>query len=1174
MRLRLLPGRLNTTLHRSALPEGRASRMLNCSTARGIWERDTRYRRVQEPPEATITGEACSGLLAPDSASSMARSGSTVAWTSPGNAIPPDGTFATAAMGVGAKTQALTITDFASTGLTSGLVLTRLRLQVLARATSTGDAPVEVVDDLVQLTIDGAPVGGNSATLTALPSTAAVREYEMDPDALGITAAMIVANRIGAVVGYKATPETGYDTEDFSITYAAEGQGFEEDSNSPDNTIPWSLATPETAPDFQIQSIDSAEEGGFNHATQNGTVTVRVTRDAGTTTRVVVEIHSMAQGVGDEQPTNTGSANNGMGDASTAVYTLLGDTYMGEKSEGTHKVWIDLADHSGDVYGERELTLSADGHHTYPPGGGMADPSATAEIEVTATVSEPDSATVGVDSVQLIACYEVQVSTTTDPQGIGIGRYAGAIDVGAVIGGGVFDVAGADTQGAMGDDWRGERSGGQREAGWWCVWPFAQWLFYAHPVDGVYRRTIGQDDWEPLYKDAQSPGNTGDATATSVAPPYDEHQVFDPATDLPATEASLTTGGDGLDADGVIDADTGLFIIETNDWITGPYRNNWIEFEITLGTVRDLSAAMGLGFQIESLTTEGLAGGNDGFNDRAADNFVTLTNASATAATVSTRVYGKLNQKIGTYFGWIDLTGVSSAILDEVKKIKVRFGVYQTGRGNYRLSKLYAGGTFYHDDAGELYEQNETEVDELEYAYDYSEGSNLRTARKLIVVPKTHLGGARQFVGTYPYLGSVQSIRVPRADSPYTDAGTINLYRKVGDDYQRIATGPNDEALVFEDRLPDSVIAGDTTTYPVTVMDFTEATPSLSGVATGVVFGCAWKGSNCYAVDDGTVVFSRTGDPSENLWEDVVLTNDTGSEDLGPPRTSTVADDTTSPVVAMVPAENLYCFTRTECYVFVSGETAATASFPRKIDGVRGCLGSRAACQFGDKALVGCDDGLWAVKKSTTYGEQPDELIEMTKEIRASWRSLLGDSPSTVVVRHLLGEIWIFNENRYLHLTRDGLAIEGEWADGATVYDAASDPEFGLVLLLGSGHLGLIADCPTDGGTTLLGDDGEPFRWEWASAGVEGAMDPKRAVLSVETDAEAADVRIEADFLDGASVVTVTSATVANKPFRRLPAPGERMGGGRGIFTLSGGPRDRVLAAEIDGEARDVPRTG
>jgi hypothetical protein len=284
----------------------------------------------------------------------------------------------------------------------------------------------------------------------------------------------------------------------------------------------------------------------------------------------------------------------------------------------------------------------------------------------------------------------------------------------------------------------------------------------------------------------------------------------------------------------------------------------------------------------------------------------------------------------------------------------------------------------------------------------------------------------------------------------------------------------------------------------------------------------------------------------------------------------------------MVPLENLYCFTRTECYVFVAGETAATSSYPRKLDGVRGAVGAKASCAYAGSALVGSDDGLWLVQKGNDYGAQPDQQIEVSKDVRGSWTWLLGSSPSTLVVRQWYGDIWCFNQSRYLHFTRDGYAIEGEWADEATVFDAASDPQYGMLLLLGSGQLGIIADCATDGGVDLAGEEGAEFRWQWESSHMETEVKAGRYSLSIETDDDVPDVKLKGVFDEGTTEVRVDkfSHDAAHELRAKVeegsfPMPtGGRKGGLRGHMTLSGAGRDRVRALSVSIEMQAKRRGG
>jgi hypothetical protein len=362
----------------------------------------------------------------------------------------------------------------------------------------------------------------------------------------------------------------------------------------------------------------------------------------------------------------------------------------------------------------------------------------------------------------------------------------------------------------------------------------------------------------------------------------------------------------------------------------------------------------------------------------------------------------------------------------------------------------------------------------------------------------------------------------------------------------------------------------------VGTLTFGQIQAAQSGVVNGIVCGCAWKGSNIYGHTNGKIYMSKTNDYTSVLWDGVTLTNDIGSSDLGPARTAVLADDTVGYPRLLIPAENLYCITDREVYVFIAGNTAATSSFARKIDGARGTVGIRAGCNYGSDVLYGAVDGLWMTKKSSDYGVQPDELIEVTKQNRTQWLALLGSSPSTLVVRQHLGEIWCFNGSSYLHFNRLGRQIYGEWADGANVIDAVSVPYLGMILQLSDGSLGVIGSYPTDGGADLLGQNGTPVNWSyttgrrWDPCFIERVSAHWGNGQGVQSN-----ITIQVQTENGQGSVSLQSVgdSACNLPFSRIDNTNQPVRGAWWEATVSGVGADQVYTIEIDAQAKSVPRT-
>jgi hypothetical protein len=1127
--LRVTPGSLNTTLHETALGELNqpvAAEVLNCDTGRGIFERDRRYRRFQSPPlrEYEADAEELTTEWVTGAGSSVARTGSTDAWTGLTNAQGSDDQYATSSPLVpGDKTEYLRFASFQPpVVIPAAAVLGTMSVEVEASVDPDTGLACDVEDDAAYFLKSSVIEGANQGTGVALPVADAVRTYELDLAATGITYDDLNNGLVGFQIGYAVDPAVAYDPAD------------------------WDIDVSPVSPVYT--------DGALNlDVTTNFVVTLTYTGGGSAPPYVIVELTGYARasgaGVGAFSANYGGSVtvDNGLGgfDSGAVMGPALDPPPTLREVTTTVSRRVDLVAGVGTTEVSMHSTTAITG----------ANQQGTILHQLDAEVTSPSNTTVKVDRVRWRMTYTAEGETVElqGAQGVGYGEYAGADEFTAVWGQGAFRVDASTVEEALDDDWSAELSGVLLDIEQWMIWQYKNFLFYTNPYEAVYFREIGTDVWETLYRDTQSPGSTGDAEFSDASPPYEEiHELI--AGD--AVAATVEGGGPSVAAT----IEGGLATIETGDR-GGGYGKFWIELEITYATAKVLTGnVFGLRIQqvnaVDSETT-----GNDGFSDLPAANCeVEFETAAAAVTTLPLTVRGKLDQPFGEMCGFVDLTTMTDAAKASVKKLRIKFECYQTGKSFYRLMSAITRCILYKDAVTPLADQVTSNVSDMEYAYNFTEGATTSQARTLIVPKATHLGDQEysgvSAIGTdkCPFYGSVISVRVPRADAPFTAAATGQLYRKVDDVWYKIHTWTNTEDLIYEDLEPDSVADGSTQETP----SFEDVAPS--GSASGVICGCAWKGSNIFSHTDGKIYMSRTNTADEVLWDDVVLTNDPGSDDLGPARTTPLADDNVSPAILLLPAENLYAATAKEVYVFIAGDTAYNSSYPRKIDGVRGALGIRSGCVYGDRALIGCQDGLWAVKKSSDFGLQPDELIELTKDVRGSWTTLLGSSPSTVVIRQILGEVWCFNEDRVLHLTKTGQWIPGRWGDGREVNDATSDPNRGLVLQMTDGSLGVIGDFPTDGGSDVLGSDGTTFTWLYRPGKRLESGKPLRLQLIWESDADAALVvaELETELCPAERMSYTDSSGSTNVAVSR------KHGGDWRDLTLEGSGRDRILQASIE----------
>lgn len=1177
MLITVRPERLDATMSRLILGLERAAWYLNCNPGRGVWELCQRQRRFQVPPvrewELTSSETVCTAEEVADSVSAIVRSGQTHVFGSRSSGIIEDSLNASCGpMPMASKTELLRFALSApASEIPTGATDLELKIRVLRQVDPDSEVAVPVVDDYVRVRRSGADIGSNVATNTEVPDAPTWITYTVDLSALGVTVAQINAGNIDAIdLGWKTIPETAYVEADFDIEYAAVGTETAIATGYSDYSASWTSPTPPASFSDIVARSGGEITGGSVICTQDGTVTIEAST-AEAYTYVVLNVTSIARGSGDESGTSSeATSDNGIG-------TVPVTTYFESESSGSKKFRVNLTAGVGTL----PITVSAYGANFYEGSDLPGEPGATAEVSVSAAVVVPDSVTLLLDAVKVSFCYTAGSGETVEligAQGLGYGDFGGVDEYQAIWGEGAFKVAADRSALAMASNWSAEIAGKRLGTGKFVMWQYANRIYAVSPAAGAYYRTIGETTWSTLFEDTQSPGSTGDASYVLNMPPYAENGFFDASSGVDsiamvtatgrATGATVVFAPLGIDAKPkVVTGDSG-----------GGYGTGQIKYEITLATARDWSEGNVLTFRLAATNLDGTEPSNDGFWNGDASLFtLTLTDGSANDDVFPVKVNGVLNQQQGYCYCFVDLTNPPTIDLSDIEKIAISFNAWMTGTGVYSLGEFNVGGVIYHDIAGNLSAKSDLTEATLDYAYWFTEGSSTSQAKKLVVPAKEHLGRTRSFTG-YPdgglsfYGGSQVTVTVPTADSPYTSAATIHLARLVDGGWQELETGPNTGALVFRDTLPDSVVAADTTTYPVVVPDFDASTPLEGGAVSGVICGCAWKNANVYSGTNGKIYFSRQNAPNEVLWDNVTLTNEVGSVDLGPPRTAVLADNTSDYAICLVPAGNLYCFTKRDAWVFVGGETPATASFPQRIDGVRGALGIRSACAYGDRALVGCADGLWMVKMSSDRGEQPDLLQEVTKDDRRAWQWLLEDSPSTVVVRSLLGEIWCFNETRFLLFSREGHCIPGQWTDGRLVEDAHADPTRGLVMQMDDGHLCIIGAFSTDGASNLAGDNGTDVTWQYESGRTNSPIDVNRVILRVlSTDSNGSNVNVELSSNEDTCSVSLVGQEEA---VESLPVERGTRARFRSWFEIemSGGANDTVFALALEGEQRAEKR--
>lgn len=335
--------------------------------------------------------EVCTTPFAPASLSSVARAGSTDAWTDPTNARYVDSSYASiAALGVGDKAEYLRPLFSPPIDIPADATLTRARLGVKGYVDPVSGLSIDIIDDSVFLTNNGVQVGANKATDQPVPRADSWRWYDWDLTSLGLTVADMESGLIGADIGFKASPAS-YSNPDWAITYEYDGQSY---TTRPTSSIQteWDDST-----DLDVTVDQTEQADGQVVAQQDGTVRVVATYIGGGTApdNIFVQVYSKARAYTDDADEITALVDNGQGDA--GVFAVGNDA----TSEGTHTYKLAVVD--GVASKSLQMFAQASRSFIYSE---TDDPQARALLEVTGTVVAYPTSDLYVGAVTLNICWQ------------------------------------------------------------------------------------------------------------------------------------------------------------------------------------------------------------------------------------------------------------------------------------------------------------------------------------------------------------------------------------------------------------------------------------------------------------------------------------------------------------------------------------------------------------------------------------------------------------------------------------------------------------------------------------------------------------------------------------------------------------------------------------------------
>lgn len=656
--------------------------------------------------------------------------------------------------------------------------------------------------------------------------------------------------------------------------------------------------------------------------------------------------------------------------------------------------------------------------------------------------------------------FTVKPTGTTAPYGVVVGVTKVAKEIMAVHDGTArkMPLASSDANDGSVSQWASQLVNGTGLTNVpWLGWQYQNWAFIANPDKGVRFYEIGTTLLEKLYLNYNLDSS---GTLTLARPPYPKYEFSSSDT---ITSGSNHSGGDFSFTAGGIQ----MF----DPWDPSGYRQTRHEFILDFQADQDLSRVDYLHFTGTTLQ------GN--FFDASIPLQFRIFNAghSTQATSLAAVVKRAFSNNYRTIDIWVDLTGIARSERTAVTKFLLQLHLWRDGPDGFHLMPMDLGGVFLQSYLGSKIDtQKPATAPDVDYAYSYEIGGS-ETGATVVTLPGGDSLGER-FSPDIPYQGVYVNINVvPFTDPPYNGAGAkVRFYRKVNGAWYRIDDNTilNTGTPVWVDkRTADEVVAiGAPSSITIGGID-----PSASGEVKGIDFGVQWAGSNVY-FGEGKIYFSRVGNFKDVLWDEI-LSDNAPDTDVGRPRTMLADPAMGQRVLAAVSQDALYMASRTASS-YVTGDLPSTASLPGILP-IRGVVGPRAACAWRGGALMASDDGLWFVRVPSGRSSAPPELREMTAAVRPTYAAVIGSltQRANVTIGTIEDEIWVVCENRYLHFTREGTPIYGEFTAGENVVAIVTNPEYGMLFMLSDGAMGKVGNFPTDGGTNAAGDNGSAFSWSY-----------------------------------------------------------------------------------------------
>ena len=330
-------------------------------------------------------------------ATSVNRSGSTVAWTNPSLCLEFDSQSAYCSGGSGAKTQFLRVTGFTvnTNQLPSDSTISSILVRVYTSAIESSGVVSVWYDDSAQITVSGTPVGSNQASLANVSTTSTYREYLFTLSPGVVTAANALGGVVGFQVGYSVSTNVVAVPANWTVTIDDVGTRNYHLPFTGSGTISYGGGIESVPPSPTVDDL-AGVVNGYSSDAFSGTATITATWTGGGTAPSYLDLYVTALVSGD---TGGGSTNiNGQ--------INLGGSVSSTGASASVNIGKVIRIYPLGGTATKDIIYQIDVTRDWGPAEAGSLPHATALRSFSATVVQPSATRLSVDYIGLSYYYD------------------------------------------------------------------------------------------------------------------------------------------------------------------------------------------------------------------------------------------------------------------------------------------------------------------------------------------------------------------------------------------------------------------------------------------------------------------------------------------------------------------------------------------------------------------------------------------------------------------------------------------------------------------------------------------------------------------------------------------------------------------------------------------------